>query len=115
MDGSSEIKPAGTSHEEGGACGEELMCTARAGKWKNIKVCIFDKYRCDRVVHCEGEEDEVGCRLQAGPKMGISDHTKCKTPDMQKGRCLFPALSKVITNVSFLSSPFLTSALHKLK
>ena len=33
--------------------------------WKNLDVCIEKKYRCDGVVHCKGEEDEINCDQKA--------------------------------------------------
>ena len=40
--------------------------------WKNKSVCIEDQYKCDGVIHCEGEEDEVNCTLT------VTEKCECK-------------------------------------
>ena len=61
LDGSSEIREP----KDGYCDGEELMCTAYGGKWRKQKVCIKDQYKCDRVRHCDGNEDETNCTQEA--------------------------------------------------
>ena len=60
-DGSHEIKPAGTSKEEEGDCGEQVKCTARDGKWAGEKICLEKRFKCDGYVQCEDAEDEINC------------------------------------------------------
>ena len=52
------------------------MCTARRGKWEDQKVCVKDQYKCDRVVHCEGGEDETNCNQKAISNCSYSDCNK---------------------------------------
>ena len=50
-------------------CGEELKCVGRRySRWEGLDVCIEDKLICDGIVHCEGEEDEMGCSEEAARK-----------------------------------------------
>ena len=45
-----------------GHCWGDLTCQGREGsRLENSEVCIEDKYKCDGVLHCKGEEDESGC------------------------------------------------------
>ena len=47
-------------------CGQELKCLGRKdSSWEGLDVCIEDKYKCDGIVQCEGEEDEMGCSEEA--------------------------------------------------
>ena len=46
-------------------CEEELKCVGREGKWGGLEVCVADEFKCDGIVQCEGEEDEIGCSEQA--------------------------------------------------
>ena len=42
----------------------ELKCVARGGIWWGLEVCLEGKYKCDRIIQCEGEEDEIGVLLE---------------------------------------------------
>ena len=57
LDGSSEIKEAQYGHCDR----EEVMCNARSLKRWDQNVCVKDQYKCDGVVHCQGNEDEAKC------------------------------------------------------
>ena len=92
-DGSSEIKPPSKKKEDGG-CGEKLKCTARGGirgKWKGLEVCIEEQYKCDGVLHCEAEEDEAGCSLEATEgcegKYWREEHDCTKSYTLPDGDC----------------------------
>ena len=52
----------------GGECGMDLKCVALGGRWEGLEVCIEDQYRCDGIVQCECEEDEIGCPEEATKK-----------------------------------------------
>merc|ERR1719461_1301214 len=60
LDGSSEIKEA----EDGHCDGEEVMCTARYGKFPGKKICVEKKFQCDNYLQCEDGKDEEGCKTE---------------------------------------------------
>lgn len=82
-DGSSEIKAA---KEEEGGCGEKKMrCTARAGRWAGLEVCLEKKFQCDNYVQCEDARDEEGCEEDYVAK-GIftrNDRFLCPSPFLE--------------------------------
>ena len=60
MDGSSEIKEA----EDGHCDGEEVMCTARDGRFAGKKICVEKKFQCDNFLQCEDGQDEEQCEAE---------------------------------------------------
>merc|ERR1712012_1136645 len=47
----------------GGHCEkeEEVMCTARDGKFAGTKICVEKKFQCDNHLQCEDGKDEEMC------------------------------------------------------
>ena len=80
-DGSSRIEIP-----QNGTCGDDLMCRATIGWWWKKKVCIKDQYKCDGVVHCDGEEDEANCNQTATKKCWWEDCSKAYQP-LPDGHC----------------------------
>ena len=60
LDGSSEIKEA----EDGHCDGEEVMCTARDGRFAGKKICVEKKFQCDNYLQCEDGTDEKDCKTE---------------------------------------------------
>ena len=60
LDGSSEIKEA----EDGHCDGEEVMCTARDGRFAGKKICVGKKFQCDNFLQCSDGKDEDMCELE---------------------------------------------------
>ena len=78
LDGSSEIKEA----EDGHCDGEEVMCTARDGKFAGKKICVEKKFQCDNYLQCEDGKDEEDCEEEYKKKRIFKrDHRYiCKSP-----------------------------------
>ena len=80
-DGSSEIKLA--DEEQG--CQDDLMCTARDGRWAGMKICLMEKFLCDNHIQCQDGVDEEGCEQQY-LKKGIfrrDERYICKAPFLE--------------------------------
>ena len=41
--------------------GDEVMCTARDGKFAGKKICVEKKFQCDNHLQCEDGTDEEAC------------------------------------------------------
>merc|ERR1712012_388956 len=50
----------------GGHCEkeEEVLCTARDGKFAGKKICVEKKFQCDNHLQCEDGKDEEQCEEQ---------------------------------------------------
>ena len=58
------------------------MCTARQhSKWEWMEVCIEDQYKCDGVLHCWNDEDEVGCSQEATERCASECDEHYKQPE----------------------------------
>ena len=57
LDGSSLIKEA----QDGHCDGEEVMCTARDGRFAGRKICVEKTFQCDNYLQCEDGKDEEAC------------------------------------------------------
>ena len=40
---------------------DDLICTARSGKWAGHRICLEKKFQCDNHVQCEDARDEENC------------------------------------------------------
>ena len=78
LDGSSEIKEA----EDGHCDGEEVMCTARDGKFAGKKICVEKKFQCDNYVLCEDGKDEENCEEEYKKKRIFTRDQRviCRSP-----------------------------------
>ena len=67
----------------GGHCdGEEVMCTARDGKFAGKNICVEKKFQCDNFLQCEDGKDEVMCEEEY-KKRGIFNSDQrfvCRSP-----------------------------------
>ena len=112
LDGSSEIKEA----EDGHCDGEEVMCTARDGRFAGKKICVEKKFQCDNFLQCEDGQDEEQCEEEYKKKGTFKKdhHFICRKLYMNisnetgSGR-FFPIrgirwVSVIITNVIFIIS-----------
>merc|ERR1719336_800270 len=61
--------------------GEEVLCTARDGKFAGKKICVEKKFQCDNYLQCEDGKDEEGCKDAYKEKRTFKrDHNfKCKS------------------------------------
>ena len=68
----------------GGHCEkeEEVMCTARDGKFAGKKICVEKKFQCDNHLQCEDGKDEEDCEEEY-KKKGIFTRDQrviCRSP-----------------------------------
>ena len=70
----------------GGHCEkeEEVMCTARDGKFAGKKICVEKKFQCDNYLQCEDGKDEKQCEQEYKRKRTFKKdhHFICRKPYM---------------------------------
>lgn len=78
LDGSSEIKEA----EDGHCDGEEVMCTARDGRFAGKKICVEKKFQCDNHLQCQDGKDEDMCEEEYEKKRIFTRDQRviCRSP-----------------------------------
>ena len=55
--------------------GEEVLCTARDGKFAGKKICVEKKFQCDNYLQCEDGKDEEQCEREYKKKVTFKkDH-----------------------------------------
>ena len=71
----------------GGHCLEEedLLCTARDGRYAGFKICVGKKFHCDNFLQCEDGADEAHCEAEYQQKQMFTSDQKyiCRSPYLE--------------------------------
>ena len=64
--------------------GEEVMCTARDGRFVGKKICVEKKFQCDNFLQCEDGKDEEMCEEEYKKKRIFTRDQRviCRNPFM---------------------------------
>ena len=62
----------------GGHClrEEDLLCTARDGRYAGFKICVGKKFHCDNFLQCEDGADEAHCEAEYQEKQIFTSDQK---------------------------------------